>query len=93
MDGAAKRLFVGVKITRTLQADLDNPAPGTKQYFEGEEHLRIVEMGSDKFIGRYIEDGFPVANLTDVSRNICSMLKLIAAGKRIDDGDVEIYSG
>ena len=94
MDEGTKRLFVGIKITKALQDDLANPAPGTKHYFEGtnDEYLQIVNMDEDKFIGRYLKDGFPVANLNDVSRNVCSLLKLITRGRRIEENDVHIYS-
>ncbi len=93
MDDAAKRLFVGIKITRAIQEDLDNPAPGMKQYFAADnDNLQIVDFGDSKFIGRYLTDGFPVANLSDVSRNVCSIVKLITRGKRIEDNDVLIYS-
>jgi len=93
MDDAAKRLFVGIKITRALQEDLDSPAPGMKQYFDADnDYLQIVDFGEHKFIGRYLNDGFPVANLADVSRNVCSIVKLITRGKRIEENDVQIYS-
>ena len=93
MDEAAKRLFVGIKITRTLQEDLDSPAPGMKQYLDADnDYLQIVDLGADKYIGRYLKDGFPVANLADVSRNVCSIVKLITRGKRIEDNDVQIHS-
>ena len=93
MDEAAKRLFVGIKITRTLQEDLDSPAPGMKQYLDADnDYLQIVDLGTDKYIGRYLKDGFPVANLADVSRNVCSIVKLITRGKRIEDNDVQIHS-
>jgi hypothetical protein len=93
MDDAAKRLFVGIKITRALQEDLDSPAPGMKQYFDANnDYLQIVDFGESKFIGRYLNDGFPVANLADVSRNVCSIVKLITRGKRIEENDVQIYS-
>ena len=93
MDDAAKRLFVGIKITRALQEDLDSPAPGMKQYFDASnDYLQIVDFGDQKFIGRYLNDGFPVANLADVSRNVCSIVKLITRGKRIEENDVQIYS-
>ncbi len=44
MDEGTKRLFVGIKITKALQDDLANPAPGTKQYFEGtnDDYLQII---------------------------------------------------
>lgn len=93
MDDAAKRLFVGIKITRALQEDLDSPAPGMKQYIDANnDYLQIVDFGENKFIGRYLNDGFPVANLADVSRNVCSIVKLITRGKRIEENDVHIYS-
>jgi len=93
MEETHRRLFVGIKITKALQDELDNPAPGTKRYFEGTDgdYLQIVSLGNDKFIGRYLEDGFPVSHLEDVSRNICSIVKLIARGRRIEEGDVRIY--
>ena len=94
MDEGTKRLFVGIKITKTLQDDLASPAPGTKQYFEGtnDDYLQIINLGEDKFIGRFIKDGFPVANMNDVSRNVCSLLKLITRGRRIEENEVHIYS-
>ena len=91
----AKRLFVGIKISKTLQNELDSPAPGTKHYFEGsdtKDYLQIVNLGEEKFIGRYIKDGFPTADIGDVSRNVCSIVKLITRGRRIEDNEVHIYS-
>jgi hypothetical protein len=93
-ESSVKRLFVGIKITKSLQDDLDSPAPGTKHYFEGNnnDYLQIVNLGDEKFIGRYLKDGFPAANIGDVTRNVCSIVKLIARGRRIEDSDVHIYS-
>ena len=94
MEEGTKRLFVGLKITKALQDDLANPAPGTKQYFEGtsDEYLQIINLGEEKFIGRYIKDGFPAANIGDVSRNVCSLVKLITRGRRIEENEVHIYA-
>ncbi len=93
MDEAAKRLFVGIKITRSIQEDLDNPAADVKQYFDASnDYLRIVDFGENKFIGRYLDDGFPVTNLGDISRSVCRIVKLITRGKRIEENDVRIYT-
>jgi len=94
MEEGTKRLFVGLKITKALQDDLANPAPGTKQYFEGnsDEYLQIISLGEEKFIGRYLKDGFPAASISDVSRNVCSLVKLIARGRRIEENEVHIYA-
>jgi hypothetical protein len=90
-----KRMFVGIKISKALQYELDSPAPGTKHYFEesnNKDYLQIVNLGEEKFIGRYIKDGFPAVEITDVSRNVCSIVKLIARGRRIEENEVHIYT-
>jgi hypothetical protein len=91
----AKRLFVGIKISKALQNELDSPAPGTQHYFEGNEHneyLQIINMGEQRIIGRYIEDGYPAIDIGKVSRNVGSMLKLITRGRRVEENDIQIYS-
>ena len=93
MEEAVKRLFVGSKINKALQDDLDSPAPGMKQYFDGNnDYLQIVSLREEKFIGRYLKDGFPAANIGDVSRNVCSIVKLITRDRRIEENEVHIYS-
>jgi hypothetical protein len=90
-----KRLFVGIKISKALQVDLDSPAAGTKQYFDqsnNKDYLQIINLGEQKFIGRYIDDGFPVADIGELSRNLCIMVKMITHGRRIEENDVQIYS-
>jgi hypothetical protein len=91
----AKQLFVGIKISKSLQNELDSPAPGTKHYFEGTEnkdYLQIINSGEERFIGRYVKGGFPAEGITDVIRNICSIMKLITRGRRIEENEVHIYS-
>ena len=94
MNDAAKRLFVGIKISTALQNELDRPAPGTQHYFEesNENSLQIVNLGAEKYIGRYIKNGFSLADIGDVGRNVCSIMKLIARGRRIEERDVHIYA-
>jgi hypothetical protein len=90
---AAHRLFVGIKVSTKLQNDLNSPAPGTEHYFKagGVDYLHVVTVGEQKLIGRYVKDGFPVAEMDNVSRNICSIVKLITRGQRIEEGSVHIY--
>jgi hypothetical protein len=95
MIDVSKRLFVGIKISKALQLELDNPAPGTKHYFEGtdnKDYLRVVDLGENKFIGRYVKDGFPASSMSDVIRNVCSIVKLITRGRRIEENEVYIYA-
>ncbi len=89
-----KQLFVGIKISPKLQSELDNCAPGTEHYFKEDkpESLQIVNLGSEKLIGRFLRDGFPVSDIDNVSRNVCSIVKLITRGHRIAEDSVHIYA-
>ena len=42
-----KRLFVGIKISKALQNELDSPAPGTEHYFKTDnvDYLQIINLG------------------------------------------------
>jgi hypothetical protein len=90
-----KQLFVGMKISKQLQSGLDNPAPGTDRYFKEDngDYLRIINIGEERLIGRFLKDGFPVAELDNVSRNVCSIVRLITGGQRIPENSVYIYVG
>jgi hypothetical protein len=89
-----KRLFVGIKISTVLQNDLNSPAPGTEHYFKADnvDYLQIINLGEEKFIGRYVKDGFPAADITNVSRNVCSIVRLITRGHRVEENSVHIYA-
>jgi len=89
-----KRLFVGIKVSTKLQSELDSPAPGTERYFRSDdsEHLQVVTLRDEKLIGRYIKDGFPVADIDNVSRNVLSIVKLITRGHRLEEDAVHIYA-
>jgi hypothetical protein len=88
-----KRLFVGIKISKALQSELNNPAPGTEHYFKSEDvdYLQIISSGDDKLIGKYVQDGFPVSGIDIIGRNLCSVVKLITRGHRVEEDSVHIY--
>ena len=94
MNEGDKRLFVGIKISSKLQRELDNCARGTERFFKEDkpESLQVIALGEDKLIGRYLEDGFPVNNIEDVSRNVRSIVGLITSGYKIADDSIRIYA-
>lgn len=94
MDDTNKRLFVGIKISPKLQGELDNCPPGAERYFKENkpESLEIVTLGAEKLIGRFLQDGFPVSDIENVSRNIRSIITLIARGHRLTEDAVRIYA-
>ncbi len=95
MTELGKRLFVGIKISKALQNELDSAAPATRHYFEGnghDEYLQIIDVGEQKLIGRYITDGFQATGIREVSRNVGTIVQLITHGRRIEENDIQIYS-
>lgn len=93
MSDGDKRLFVGVKISTQLQSGLDHPAPGTERYFKDShgEYLQIVLQGDEKYLGRYLDNGFPLADLDNVNRNVRSIIRLIVGDHRLDENAVRVY--
>jgi hypothetical protein len=90
-----KRLFVGIKISKSLQHELDTPAPGTHHYLDARDNLediQIINFGEHRIIGRYINDGCPAAAIADASLNVCRIVKSMTRGRRIEENEVHIYS-
>ena len=90
----SKQLFIGIKVSRALQTELDSPAPGTKQYLEPgtPDYLEFLTMGDDKIIGRYIEGGCTAGQVEMVGRNVCSTVRIVTRGFRIAEESVLIYA-
>ena len=90
-----KRLFVGIKISKSLQHELDAPAPGDDQRLNAPNHredIEIINFGEHRVIGRYINDGCPAAAIADASENVCRIVKSMTRGRRIEENEVHIYS-
>ncbi len=85
---------MGIKISPKLQSELDHCAPGTECYFKEDkaEYLQFLTLGEEKFIGRFLRDGFPVSEIDNVSRNVRSLVTLITRGQRIAEDTVHIYA-
>jgi len=94
MDDMDKRLFVGIKISPKLQRELDNCPRKAEHYFKENrpESLEIVTLGEEKLIGRFLQDGFPVSDIDNVSRNVRSIVSLITQGYRLAEDSVRIYA-
>jgi hypothetical protein len=94
MVGIEKRLFIGIKVSPKLQRELDNCPRGMERYFKENtpESLEIVTLGEEKIIGRFLRDGFPVSEIDNVSRNVCSIITIITQGHRLSEDSVRIYT-
>ncbi|MGH7831211.1 MAG: hypothetical protein ACREP8_13660 [Candidatus Binatia bacterium] len=89
-----KRLFVGMKISAKLQEGLDNCARGAAHYLQEDkpEALQIAALGAEKLIGRFLRDGFPVSDIDNVSRNVRSIVQIVAPRYPIQDDIIQIYA-
>ncbi len=94
MDEVERRLFMGIKITSKLHGELDHCVPGTECYFKEDtpEYLQFLTLGEEKFIGRFLRDGFPVSEIDNVTRNVRSLVTLITRGHPIAEDSVHIYA-
>jgi hypothetical protein len=94
MDEVERELFMGIKISPKLQGEFDHCVPGTECYFKEDkaEYLQFLTLGEEKFIGRFLRDGFPVSEIDNVSRNVRSLVTLITRGQRIAEDSVHIYA-
>ena len=90
----SKRLFIGVKISRKLERELDNPAPGTEGYLRADNvnYLQTLNRAEETFIGRYVENGFATTEIANVSRDISNSLKQIIPGHRVQENSVHVYA-
>ena len=91
--GVPSRSTASIPAT-TPSVPSNRPAPGTEHYFNADsaDYLHVVTVGEQKLIGRYVKDGFPASDMDNVSRNVCSIVKLITRGHRIEEGYVHIYA-
>ncbi len=85
-------LFIGIKISPKLQSELDNYTPGAEHFFKEDkpESLQIVSLGSEMLIGRFLQDGFPVSDIDNVSRNVWRIVKLVTHGHRVAEDSARI---
>ena len=93
MQDTAKGLFVGIKISPKLQTEFDSCAPDAGRYFKENraEYLQIVTVGEERLIGRFVKDGFPASDIDNVSRNVRSIVQLIAPRHDMAEDSIRIY--
>lgn len=68
--------FLGIKINAKLQEALDKSSPLNRFYFQDNnpEFLQIANLDSDKYIGKFVDQGMGYRDLDDICRNIISIM-------------------
>ena len=94
-DGARVMLFVGVKVTSALQRHMEESESGHGHLFEGrsKQSLQRVTMDGEELLGRAVEQGATVESLSDVVRNLKSIVLKHVPKYPLKNSEIRIYAG
>ena len=94
MESVANTIFVGIQINEKLQDQLDSSKPSMKELFEenSPEHLQIVQIDSDEYLGKVSENCTTIETLTNVTMNMKSILKMICPKFIFSDSAIKVIA-
>lgn len=94
MEAVKERLFVGLKITNTLQRMLDECNSVYHVYFRDDNpaHLQIVKVDGMDYLGKSLEQGLPVSSINDIVLNIKSILTKIVPKYTVSAGEIKVFA-
>ncbi len=93
-DRTKMELFVGIKVTAALERHLDE-LNSSYAYLVGgkdEQSLRRITINDDEILGRSVEHGTPVGSLSDIVKNLKSILSKFVPQYPLKDSEIRIYS-
>jgi len=72
-------MFVGIKTNERLREQLDSSKSTMKPFFKDNnpEFLMVMQIDDNEFIGKTIESGVTLENLSDLCMNVKTMLNMI----------------
>ena len=87
-------IFVGIKINQQLRNQLDSSKASVKHLFTGNnsKFLQILEIDSDDYIVKTIKNGASLEDLSNMSMNLKSILKMICPQFSPKDDAIRIYA-
>jgi hypothetical protein len=93
-DVVKERLFIGLKITNTLQRLLDECPAVYNVYYKDNNpsHLQIVKVDGTDFLGKTMDQGLPVNSINDITRNIKSILNKICPKYTVSAGEIKVFA-
>ena len=92
-DSTKVELFVGIKVTAALERHLDE-LDSRYAYLVGgkdQQSLRRVMIKEDEILGRSVEQGTTVKSLSDIVRNLKSILSKFVPQYPLKDSEIRIY--
>ena len=87
-------IFVGTKISEHLRNQLDSSNVSMKAFFRENdpEYLQVMQIDDDEYIGKVIESGTALENLSNMLMNVKTMLKMICPEFSLDDNAIKIMA-
>jgi hypothetical protein len=86
-------IFVGVKIKENLYNELEDSKASMKPFFKDNnpKYLQVIRIDDNEFIGKIIESGASIDNLTNSLMNLKTMLKMIIPKFSIPEDTIKFF--
>lgn len=94
MQSNGNKIFVGIKISERLRDQLDSSNASVKQFFEenNPEYLQVLHIDYDEYIGKVIESGTSLEDLSNMLMNVQTMLRMICPKFSFPDDAIKILA-
>ena len=94
MQSDGNTIFVGIKTNERLHDQLDSSKTSMKPFFEDNnpEYLQIVQIDNNEYIGKTLESGATLENLSNILMNVKTMLKMICPQFFFSDDAIKIMA-
>ena len=94
MQSLGNKIFVGMKTNEKLRDQLDSSKASMKPLFEDNnpEYLQIMQIDNNEYIGKVIDSGASLENLSNILMNVKTMLKMICPKFFLTDDAIKIMA-
>jgi len=94
MQSHGNTIFVGIKTSERLRDQLDSSKASMKPFFKDNnpEYLQIMQIDDNEYIGKVIESGASLENLSNMLMNVKTMLKMICPKFSFADDAIKIIA-
>ncbi len=94
MQSHGNTIFVGIKVNDRLRDQLDSSNASMKPFFAGNnpEYLQVMRIDSDEYIGKVTESGASLEALSNMLKNVKSMLQMICPKFTFTEDAIKIFA-
>lgn len=94
MKSNGNSIFIGIKTSERLLDQLDSSKASMKPFFKenNPEYLQIMQIDNNQYIGKTIESGTSLENLSNILMNVKTMLKMICPSFSFADDAIKILA-